>query len=305
MNEINQEQYGTQSMSKIGFFSVCIALAFSFMSCSKQLPAEEEATLKKINTVGKGKVAEAEWSKIYAGKIVYETYCSGCHGVKGDGKGPAAAMLITKPRNFTRGMFKFISTPKNNLPTDADLGRTILYGVPRSSMPAWKFLSEQDRTDVIEYIKTFSDRWQTNPPPKPIAFPNAPEWVGGLQSIAQGKAIYAKMGCGKCHGELGTGDGPSSATLADAEGNKILPFNFREGVLKGGSHVEDIYRTFYTGLAGTPMPAFGGILTDDENWHLVSYVLYLMGKTNTTEENLAKAPVVVPDSAKKKTTASK
>jgi mono/diheme cytochrome c family protein len=126
-----------------------------------------------------------------------------------------------------------------------------------------------------------------------------------LQSIAQGKAIYAKMGCGKCHGELGTGDGPSSATLADAEGNKILPFNFREGVLKGGSHVEDIYRTFYTGLAGTPMPAFGGILTDDENWHLVSYVLYLMGKTNTTEENLAKAPVVVPDSAKKKTTASK
>ena len=264
-------------------------LILPLASCNKQLPAEEEATLKKINTVKRGKVSDGEWSKIYAGKNVYETYCSGCHGLKGDGKGAAAAMLAVKPRNFVKAMYKFISTPKNTLPSDADLHRTLMRGVPRSSMPSWKFLSEDDRANVIAYIKTFSDRWQTHPQQKQIAFPNAPDWVGGANSVALGRTVYAKMGCANCHGETGNADGPSSNTLSDAEGNPMPAFKFTDGVLKGGSRVEDIYRTFYTGLAGTPMPAFGGILSDDDNWHLVSYVLYLMGKTNVTEAAIVSA----------------
>jgi mono/diheme cytochrome c family protein len=78
----------------------------------------------------------------------------------------------------------------------------------------------------------------------------------------------------------------------DAENNPIKPFNFREGVLKGGTRVEDVYRTFYTGLAGTPMPAFAGILNDEENWHLVSYIAYLMGKTNVKESDMASAATI-------------
>jgi hypothetical protein len=34
-----------------------------------------------------------------------ERYCVGT--VKGDGNGTAAAMLIVKPRDFTKGVFKF------------------------------------------------------------------------------------------------------------------------------------------------------------------------------------------------------
>ncbi len=268
----------------------------SLLSC-KQTPFEEQASAKKINTLKRASVSEAQWVKAWQGKQVYEMYCSGCHGLKGDGKGPAAAMLEVKPRNFTRGMFKFISTAPGSLPSDADLHRTITNGVPRSSMPSWAQLSEADRANVIEYIKTFSDRWQTNPTPVSLAFGPAPAWVGGAPSIAKGKAVYAKMGCANCHGETGLGDGHSAATLEDAEKNPIKPFNFREGVLKGGSRVEDIYRTFYTGLAGTPMPAFGGILSDEDNWHLVSYVVYLMGKTNVKESDLAAVPII--DTTKK------
>ncbi|HEY6172134.1 MAG TPA: c-type cytochrome, partial [Candidatus Kapabacteria bacterium] len=253
-------------MTKLVSLALLGILSFSLGSCNSQLPAEEEATLKKINTVKRGKVSNDEWSKIYAGKNVYETYCSGCHGLKGDGKGAAAAMLAVKPRSFVRAMYKFISTPKNTLPSDADLHRTLLRGVPRSSMPNWKFLSEDDRSNVIAYIKTFSDRWQTNPPQKQIPFPNAPDWVGSANSVALGKTVYAKMGCANCHGEKGNADGPSSNTLNDAEGNPLPAFKFTDGILKGGNRVEDIYRTFYTGLAGTPMPAFGGILSDDDNW---------------------------------------
>jgi len=86
------------------------------------------------------------------------------------------------------------------------------------------------------------------------------------------------------------------AFIVDDFGNKIVPFNFTDGVLKGGSTVKDIYRTFYTGLAGTPMPSFGGILSDNENWHLVSYVLFLMGKTRFTATNVDNAALSLPKS---------
>jgi cytochrome c oxidase cbb3-type subunit 2 len=277
-----------------------LVLIVVLTSC-KQAPYEEEATAKKINTLKRKDVSEAKWGKIWAGKQVYDTYCSGCHGLKGDGKGPATEMLAVQPRNFTRAMFKFISTPSGSLPSDADLHRTLMRGIPRSSMPSWALLSEIDRTNVIEYIKTFSERWQTSPPPNVLSFGNTPQYIGSATSIAKGKAVYARMGCANCHGETGLGDGQSATTLKDAEDQPIKPFNFREGVLKGGSRVEDIYRTFYTGLAGTPMPSFGGILSDEENWHLVSYVVYLMGKTNVKESDISALASVtaLADSTKK------
>lgn len=273
-----------------------------FAGGCRQTPIEEESTAKKINTLKRSKSTDVQWSRVWAGKQVYETYCSGCHGLKGDGKGPAHEMLSVMPRNFTRAMFKFISTPSGSLPSDADLHRTLLRGIPRSSMPSWAMLPETDRTNVIEYIKTFSERWQTSPPSNSLNFGNPPQWVGNLESSLKGKVVYGKMGCANCHGETGLGDGQSAAALKDAEDHPIKPFNFREGVLKGGSRIEDIYRTFYTGLAGTPMPAFGGILPDDENWQLVSYVVYLMGKTNVSESDFANAPAFAApaDSAKKK-----
>lgn len=270
-------------------------IAGAVSSC-KQTPFEEQSSAKKLNTLKRSAVSDDKWVRAWEGKQVYETYCSGCHGLKGDGKGLAAAMLDVKPRNFTRGMYKFISTPPGSLPSDADLNRTLLRGVSHSSMPSWSMLGETDRLNVIEYLKTFSDRWRSSPPPAPLAFGPGPAWVGSAASVSKGKIVYAKMGCANCHGETGLGDGHSAATLKDAEDNPIRPFNFREGVLKGGSRIEDIYRTFYTGLAGTPMPAFGGILSEEDNWHLVSYAIYLMGKTNVKESDLTQALAEMPKS---------
>ena len=59
-----------------------------------------------------------------AGKTVYERKCAGCHGEKGDGKGPAAELLAPKPRDFTAGLYKIRSTA-NKVPTDQDLLRII------------------------------------------------------------------------------------------------------------------------------------------------------------------------------------
>jgi cytochrome c oxidase cbb3-type subunit I/II len=269
-----------------GILALCAV--FTLIGCGRT-EEEEVAHLKKLNTVHRASYSEEQWATLWTGKRLFEQFCSGCHGLKGDGAGPAAAMLNVKPRNFTKGMFKFMSTKSGTLPTDADLNRTLLRGIPRSSMPNWSMLPEPDRVAIIQYIKTFSTRWQELGKPTPLSFSEPPAWIASPPSIAKGKAVYARMGCANCHGALGHGDGMSSATLLDNAGNPIVPFNFTDGVLKGGATVKDIYRTFYTGLAGTPMPAFGGILSDEDNWHLVSYVLYLMGKTRFTDTDILKA----------------
>lgn len=100
-----------------------------------------------------------------AGKLVYEERCAGCHGLKGDGDGPAAAMLYPRPRDFHRGLYKVHTTPSGALPRDEELFHIISEGMPGTSMPGWaEALTEQHRRDIIAYIKTFSRRFGREQP---------------------------------------------------------------------------------------------------------------------------------------------
>lgn len=228
------------------------------------------------------------------GKQVYARYCVVCHGADGDGKGlmgvihraqANGVVVSTYPRNFTHGVFKFRSTPTGSLPGDEDLLRTVTNGIPRSGMPSHRDVPVEDRRAVIEYIKTFSGAWNGDAAPGPIPLPSRPEYVGSKESIDRGKTLWNDMGCNKCHGLTGRGDGPSSDTLVDNWGEKILPFDFTSGPLKGGEGAEGIYRTFMTGLDGTPMPSFDEIMTEQQRWDLVSYCLELMkGETVHTAQ---------------------
>ena len=94
------------------------------------------------------------------------------------------------------------------------------------------------------------------------------------------------MQCFQCHGESGVGDGPASAGLSDSWGDKILPFDFTSGPLKGGSTPEVIYRTFMTGLDGTPMPSYQPAMPEEQDrWDLVSYCLELMRGAPATQQD--------------------
>lgn len=94
------------------------------------------------------------------GHRVYSLYCSSCHGRDGAGDGGAARSLQTKPRDFRQAAFKYGSGGVDGLPTDAELAVTILQGRVETGMPAWNGLTPEDRDAVIQYIKTFSPRWQ-------------------------------------------------------------------------------------------------------------------------------------------------
>ncbi|MBI4547918.1 MAG: c-type cytochrome [Ignavibacteriae bacterium] len=190
------------------------------------------------------------------GKQLYERYCANCHGLDGKGEGSAAKYLFPKPRDFTRGLFKFQSTPVGSLPTDEDLHRTIKNGMPGSAMPAWDRLTGQERNDLVAYIKTYSERFQTEQPTDVLTIEKEPEATPEM--LQDGKAVYALAGCWRCHGKTGAGDGPSANDLKDDLERPIRPYNFtRAGAFKGGGTPRDIYQTFSTGIGGTPMPGYG------------------------------------------------
>jgi copper transport protein len=80
-------------------------------------------------------------------------------------------------------------------------------------------------------------------------------------SLEQGEAVYL-ANCAACHGTEGDGDGPVR-TLPDAGG--------LAGPVGSMSPAELSYR-IANGVAGTAMPPFAATLTEDERWHLVTYL---------------------------------
>ncbi|MCA9705212.1 MAG: cytochrome c [Myxococcales bacterium] len=98
------------------------------------------------------------------GARVYALFCVSCHGSDGSGRGNASRSFDKPPRDFREGRFEYVSGPEGSLPTDEDLAQTILKGRPGTGMPAWNGLSPEDLQAVIDYLKTFSDRWKAEAP---------------------------------------------------------------------------------------------------------------------------------------------
>ena len=211
-----------------------------------------------------------------AGKAVYDKWCAGCHGVEGDGNGPAAHYMLPRPRDFTRALYQVRTTPSGQVPTDEDILHVIDVGMPNTAMPGWEeTLTRAEREALVPYLKSFS-RFFTGEEPQPMEFGRAPG--GGDEAIARGAEIYQEVECWQCHGQAGRGDGTSAPTLEDDAGQPIYAANLRKSwTFNGGGTVEDIYRRLRTGLDGTPMPTFddlisAGIVTEDGLWDLAHYV---------------------------------
>jgi cytochrome c oxidase cbb3-type subunit 2 len=229
------------------------------------LAASGPATVAQESHIG-GLTGEA-----IRGKQLYRRYCVGCHGPLGDGRGENAPWIDPKPRDFVTGTFKCRSTPMGTLPSDEDLYKSVTRGLVNTNMPSWLPLTEQQRADLVAYVKTFSSRFREEKPPVPVQVGSEP--VANPQSIQRGNELFQKMNCWSCHGKEGRGDGPSAQTLLDSRGYAIPPYDFTAGTrFKCGESDQDLYRILMTGLDGTPMPSFANGLTPDQIWDLVHYV---------------------------------
>ncbi len=89
---------------------------------------------------------------------LFREHCVACHGVSGDGAGPASRLLSPYPRDFRLGKFKFKSTPIGKKPTRADLRRVLTAGLPGTSMPSFRLLRDEELEALVDYIIFLSVR---------------------------------------------------------------------------------------------------------------------------------------------------
>jgi mono/diheme cytochrome c family protein len=86
------------------------------------------------------------------GKKLFEQNCSPCHGPRGDGKGPAGAVLKPSPNDFIK--------PLKDWPTTKGapdkIFEVISKGIPNSAMVKWDQLPEQDRWALVYAVMEFS-----------------------------------------------------------------------------------------------------------------------------------------------------
>jgi DMSO reductase family type II enzyme heme b subunit len=239
-------------------------------------------------------------TELRRGQAVYDLHCAACHGANGDGNGPASVWLFPRPRNFSAGLFKIKSTPGIALPTDDDLLRTIVRGMPGSSMPSFTYLSAAERKDVVEYVKEltaymdgagqkinrFQEAQAAGAAVAPILVP--PEPPVTVQALADGARLFSKLLCNTCHGDTGAGDGPNAPTLRDTQGLYLPPRDFNTGAFRGGHTGHDLYLRIAAGLPGTPMVAFGpDVMSDKERWSVVHYIQSLRRKDVEISDMLA------------------
>jgi mono/diheme cytochrome c family protein len=221
--------------------------------------------------------------QIEAGKRVYFTKCVWCHGVEGSGDGPGADRLWPRPRNFNQGTFKIRHTASGELPLpQQDLFQTVTHGLPGSAMPSWEgILTDEQRRNVIAFVTTqlVKDRKFDDKDTETftiLQLDNLKPISPSKESLEKGAQLIVDKKCIECHGVNGRGDG-NAFNLKDDWGFPIQPadwhkcWNFR-GSRQDPYNVKNIFRTFSTGVNGTPMPSFADNTTVEERWHIANFV---------------------------------
>lgn len=73
-----------------------------------------------------------------AGKLLFEQNCAKCHGAEANGKNNRPSLRSERIRHAT----------------DGDLGWMLKNGNPYSGMPPWSSLPEQQRWQIIAFLRT-------------------------------------------------------------------------------------------------------------------------------------------------------
>ncbi len=259
-------------MNKLQAAAALITIGTWLGGCGSEQPRSSENPSPSSNA------ASDPTSLLSKGRVAYSQYCIGCHGVDGDGRGDAAPFLHPSPRDFRRAAFKFSSTRTGLLPTDADLRRTIVDGLPGSAMTGFPLLPESTVDALIAYIKSFSPRWQGTAASE-IPFVANPYGASDriADAIARGEVVYHGFAtCWSCHPAYVSAERINAHLVAmenpprdsfrsnlsesvcepDASSTEIVPPDFQRDPVRAGRNVRDLYRSIAAGITGTAMPTW-------------------------------------------------
>ncbi len=281
----------------------------NFKNLSYLLPlillACEGGNFKESKTFVGGKTVNADTLNL--GYTTYMEYCIQCHGVLGDGKGPASIGMFPPPRNFTLGLYKFGNVPAGELPHDEDFYRIIRHGLNGTPMLKWD-ISDKRLDAVTQYIKTFAPTaWEDKSKVlgESITLTQDPYLGKEEEAVNYGAEVYhAVANCQSCHSAYATkaelttwgkkydqpfSDDPTlyQIKLQESEhGYKTVPPDFTWHSVRTSTTVEDLYLRISSGIGGTSMPSWKGVLEDQQIWAVSYYVKSLMNLKNTPEREV-------------------
>jgi mono/diheme cytochrome c family protein len=259
------------------------------------------------------------------GREQFVHHCYACHGMAGDGKGPASHYYRPPPRDLTKGLYKFGGVV-DGLPHDEDFVRIIDRGLAGTPMLAWD-IPEAELYPIIQYVKSLSAVWEEAEGLGTRIALDTDGWQGQeLAAIARGKQIYHGLAsCQQCHPAYATRQEMHEASKAvshrpltefrsqpfqpeskesqyEADGKRmiIMPPDFLFNEVRSGHDVKDLYRIISAGIPGTAMPTWYGALPARDVWAMAYYVQSLIQMRGTPEaaalrDALASAPELSTD----------
>lgn len=257
------------------------------------------------------------------GREHYVQNCYACHGMAGNGTGPASHYYRPPPRDLTRGLYKFGGVV-DGLPHDEDFVRIVRLGLHGTPMLAWD-IPDAELHPIIQYVKSLSPVWQEAALGQRIPV-DTDTWEGNeREAVARGRQVYHGLAtCQQCHPAYATKQEMYEASQAlgnrpiiefrrlpfqpetkesqyEANGKKmvIMPPDFLFNEVRSGDDVKDLYRVISAGIPGTAMPTWYGALPAPDVWAMAHYVRFLREMRGTPRASalrdaLASAPEFVP-----------
>lgn len=215
-------------------------MALLVPSNSKSQITPEVPRVKNVNMTGDPKAGEA---------IYYQT-CWTCHGLSGDGKGPAAGGMRPPPTDFSQP-----EALKQR--SDGEILDAILKGKPGTAMYPQP-LEPQAIVDVAAYLRSLARTPQQE--------------RNLLEGLARGdreagRSIYNSR-CWPCHGPTGRGNGPAAVALKPPPADFTDP---NQVVARTGSR---LYKALTSGVPGTAMAPQP--LAEKEKFDVIAYLRSLV-----------------------------
>jgi len=190
----------------------------------------------------------------YEGRRLFVSYCLLCHGPDGKGNGPLAKEMKLKITDLTTTIRSRSDTILKKIITGR--GKQTISGRDRhnilsDAMPSWEgVFSEQQLDQLIAYLRFLGTS----------KYPLMGDPVKGRQ-------LYEQY-CQVCHGEEGDGKGIMTQLM------KIEPADHTNPIEMDRLSNEILLDSILTGK-GKYMPAWEGVLSQEEVEALVSYVRLL------------------------------